>query len=206
MVLYKDIEIKWLGHASFKIKRNKIIYIDPFDIAEKEKADIILITHEHYDHCSVEDVKKIIKNDTIIFTVSDCAKKLGMNVKLVKPGDKIKIENIEIEAVPSYNINKQFHPKSRGWVGFILNINGVRIYHAGDTDFIPEMKDIKVDIALVPIGGTYTMNYEEAAHAVEVIKPKIVIPMHYGKIVGSKEDVLKFKKLLEGKDIDVIFG
>ena len=121
--------IHWLGHATFKIiAEDKIIYIDPFQIKKEDQADIILITHEHFDHCSPEDVKKIQKPDTVIVTTSDCALKLSGDIKKVKPGDKINVKGIEIEAVPAYNINKKFHPKENNWVGFIINIKGTRIY------------------------------------------------------------------------------
>jgi len=197
--------IHWLGHATFKIiAEDKIIYIDPFQIKKEDQADIILITHEHFDHCSPEDVKKIQKPDTVIVTTSDCALKLSGDIKKVKPGDKINVKGIEIEAVPAYNINKKFHPKENNWVGFIINIKGTRIYHAGDTDKIPEMKDFKnIDIALLPVSGTYVMTAEEAADAALIINPKIAVPMHYGSIVGSEKDAKKFADLLKGK-IEVV--
>lgn len=194
-------KIKWSGHAGFKIEGEKVIYIDPFQIKESEKADIILITHEHYDHCSPEDVKKIQKEDTVIVTIESCLSKLSGHVKTVVPGDEISIEGIKIKAVPSYNTNKQFHPKSTNKVGFIVTIDGESVYHAGDTDVIPEMKDIHADIALLPVSGTYVMTGEEAAKAAEMIKPEYVIPMHYGNIVGSKSDVEAFKKHYSGKVI-----
>ncbi len=194
-------KIKWLGHASFKIETDKIMYIDPYEIEEKEKADLILITHEHYDHCSPEDIKKIIKNDTSIVTISSAASKLSGNIKIVNPGDEIEIEGIRIKAVPSYNINKKFHPRDSNKVGFLVTIEGETVYHAGDTDFIPEMKDIKTDIALLPVSGTYVMDPLEASKAAEIIKPKYVIPMHYGSIVGSREDAEKFKGLYTGETV-----
>jgi len=194
-------KIKWLGHASFKIETGKIIYIDPYEIEEKEKADLILITHEHYDHCSPEDIKKIIKADTVIVTISSAASKLSGNIKIVNPGDEIEIDGIRIKAVPSYNINKKFHPRDSNKVGFLVTLDGETLYHAGDTDFIPEMKDIKTDIALLPVSGTYVMDPLEASKAAEIIKPKYVIPMHYGSIVGSREDAEKFKGLYTGETV-----
>lgn len=196
--------IHWLGHDTFKIVGEKTIYTDPFKIKKKDVADIILITHEHFDHCSLEDVKKIQGPNTIIVTTPDCAKKLSGNIKTIKPGDKINVEGIEIEAVPAYNTNKQFHTKDKGWVGFIFKVNKQRIYIAGDTDYIPEMKTFKdIDIALLPVSGTYVMTADEAVQAALDIKPKIAIPMHFGSIVGDKNDAERFANALKGK-IDVV--
>ncbi len=194
-------KIKWLGHAGFKIEGDKIIYIDPFQIKESEKADIILITHEHYDHCSPEDVAKIQKESTVIVTIDSCLSKLSGHIKTVKPGDEISVESIHIKAVPSYNIGKKFHEKFTNKVGFIVTVGDESVYHAGDTDFIPEMKDIHADIALLPVSGTYVMTAEEAVRAAETIKPEYVIPMHYGSIVGSSSDAETFKKLYKGHTI-----
>jgi len=188
--------IHWLGHDSFRLEGELTIYIDPWKLPPNPpKADIILITHEHYDHCSPEDVAKIQKADTVIVTIPTAAKKLKGEVKTVKPWDKITVKGIEVETVPAYNLDKPFHPKEAGHVGFIVNFGGKRIYHAGDTDFIPEMKNLKVDIALLPVSGTYVMTADEAAKAADAIKPQVAIPMHYGEIVGSVKDAQRFKEL-----------
>jgi L-ascorbate metabolism protein UlaG (beta-lactamase superfamily) len=189
-------KIHWLGHDSFRLEGEVTVYIDPWKLPPNSpKADIILITHDHYDHCSPEDVAKIQKADTVIVTIPAAARKLKGEVKTVKPGDKITVKGIEIEAVPAYNTDKPFHPKGAGHVGFIITLGGKRIYHAGDTDFIPEMKGLKVDIALLPVSGTYVMTAEEAAKAADAIKPEVAIPMHYGEIVGSERDAERFKEL-----------
>lgn len=191
--------IHWLGHDTFRIIGEKIIYTDPFKIKKEDTADIILITHEHYDHCSPEDVRKILGPQTVIVTTADCAKKLSGRIITVKPGDRITVEGVEIEAVPSYNTNKHFHPKESGWVGYIFTVSGKRIYIAGDTDHIPEMKAFRADIALLPVSGTYVMTADEAVRAALDIKPGIAVPMHFGSIVGSDQDARKFADGLKGK-------
>lgn len=186
--------IKWLGHASFKIKKEKTLYIDPWKIEETEPADIMLISHSHFDHLSIDDVKKVQADKTIIITTADCAEKLSGNVKILKPGQILTIDSIKIEGIAAYNTNKQFHPKSNQWLGFVVTMNDTRIYYAGDTDATEEMEDLKdIDIAFLPIGGTYTMNASEAAQAANTFKPKIAMPYHYGDIVGSQSDAEKFK-------------
>jgi L-ascorbate metabolism protein UlaG (beta-lactamase superfamily) len=190
--------LSWLGHDGILYQNKKTIYFDPFQITGGPAADIILISHDHFDHCSPDDVKKIQTKDTIIVTEADSAKKLTGKIEILKPGETKAIQGITIEAVPSYNTNKDFHVKAKGWLGFIVTLEGVRVYHPGDTDFIPEMKEIKADIAFLPVSGTYVMNAQEAAEAAKVLKPKIAIPMHYGAIVGTAEDAKKFAELLKG--------
>jgi len=198
-------KIVWLGHDGFRIDADKTVYFDPYQISSASSANIILITHEHFDHCSPADVAKIQKDETVIVTEKDSAKKLKGDVRVVQPGDILTAEGIRIEVVPSYNVDKNFHPRENGWLGFIVEIDGVRIYHAGDTDIIPEMKDFKVDIALLPVSGTYVMDAEQAAISALTIRPKLAIPMHYGSIVGSDQDAIDFKKALEGKVEVLIF-
>ena len=194
--MLEDIKINC--HSSIKISKDKIIYIYPFKIKEeKHDADIIFITHDHYDHYSEEDIEKIIKEDTVIIMPETMIKqKKYKNILFVKPNEQYKIDNIEIITIPAYNINKNFHPKENKWLGYILKIDDITYYIAGDTDIIPENKEVKCDIAFVPIGGIYTMNAKEASELVNRIKPRIAIPMHYGSIVGTKQDEIEFKNNL----------
>jgi L-ascorbate metabolism protein UlaG (beta-lactamase superfamily) len=197
------LDITRTGHAGFMIKTDKIIYFDPYQLQTEEKADIIFISHEHYDHCSIADIQKIIQPSTVIVTVPDCQSKLAglpvANVTLVKPGDKLNVQGLNVEVVPAYNLNKQFHPMQNEWVGFIVTINNVKVYHAGDTDFIPEMRNlVDIGIALVPVSGEFVMTAQEAADAVNSFRPKIAIPMHYGAgVAGTKEDAERFKTLAQ---------
>ena len=204
MITLGNTKLQWLGHASFRIKNIVTIYIDPYELDTEEKADIILITHGHYDHCSIKDLEKISTPETVIVATADCSSKLAGKVKakdlkIASPGQSFDINGIKVEAVPAYNINKEFHPKGNEWVGYILTIENTRIYHAGDSDAIPEMKQIKADVALLPVGGTYTMNAEEAADMVNEMDVKKVVPMHFGSIVGSKDDAERFKRLVKAE-------
>lgn len=192
-------KITWLGHDAFRIEASKTVYFDPYGIGGEPKADLILVSHDHFDHCSPEDVAKIQKHDTVIVTEQDSAKKLSGDVRVIKPGDTVEVEGVKITGVPSYNTDKAFHPRENHWLGFIVELEGVRVYHAGDTDFISEMNDFQVDIALIPVSGTYVMNAEQAVKAALAINPQLAIPMHYGAIVGDEKDALQFKEKLEGK-------
>lgn len=199
--MLENIEV--LCHSSIKINKEKIMYIDPFRINKNyNDADIIFITHDHYDHYSEEDIDKIKKQDTIIVAPKKLFTKIlekGFekdNIITVEPNKKYNVKGINFETIPAYNINKQFHPKENAWVGYIIELEGVKYYIAGDTDITPENKEVKCDVAFVPVGGTFTMNYKEAAELVNEIKPKIAIPIHYGSIVGTEQDAIDFSKLL----------
>jgi L-ascorbate metabolism protein UlaG (beta-lactamase superfamily) len=205
MLEYEGVQITWLGHDGFKLTKGTVVYVDPFQLkSPPEPADVACVTHEHFDHFSVEDLKKVVASRTTVVTIAACeaaAKGLRPHaVRVVKPGDRVLVEGITIEAVPAYNTSKfrapgkPFHPQADGKVGFILTIGGIRIYHAGDTDEIPEMAAVAgVDVALLPVSGTYVMTATEAIQACQVIRPKLAIPMHYGAIVGEAADAEAFK-------------
>lgn len=196
--------INVLCHSAIRLEiDNKIIYIDPYSLTSNANdADLIFITHDHYDHFSIEDIKKTEKSNTIFIipeSMLENAIKSGIKenrIIKIKPNQNYKYENLKIETIPAYNVNKKFHPKENNWVGYLIEYNNVVYYIAGDTDITNENKKVKCDIAFVPIGGTYTMNYKEAAKLINEIKPKFVVPIHYGKIVGTKQDALNFEKLL----------
>lgn len=207
------VKITWLGHASFKIESEEglKVYLDPWKIKTKDEADLIFVTHSHYDHLSPDDVSKIQGKATTILVSTDGVGKLRGEVRAVKPGDNLSLKGVNVRTVPAYNLNKPYHPKENGWVGYFFEIGMVSVYHAGDTDFVPEMNDLKPSVALLPIGGTYTMDVEDALAAVEAIKPGMVIPMHFGDIVGSLDDARRFAKkcsvqvkiLNKGESIDI---
>lgn len=192
---------------SIKLIGSKIIYIDPYEIEnEPHDADYIFCTHSHYDHFSPEDIKKVKNDNTKIITVNSAkegALKLFAeeDIKIVLPGNKYNIDNIEFETTYAYNETKQFHPKGNRWVGFIIEFDGEKYFIAGDTDNIPELQNIKTDFAFLPVGGTYTMDYKEAAKLANLIDAKTVIPTHYGSVVGKKEDGERFKSLIKNKEV-----
>ncbi len=201
---FEGISITWLGHAGFLLNAEETnIYIDPYQIGRgRPNARYVLVTHDHYDHLSIEDIDKIATDDTVIVCPSDCTEKLHDlpgTVRGMKAGDTIELGDVTVEAVPAYNANKKFHPKENGWIGYVVTVGGVRVYHSGDSDNIPEMADVECDVALLPVSGTYVMNPEEAAKAADTIKPKVAIPMHWGSFIGDASDAEAFKKAAKVK-------
>ena len=199
--MLENVEV--LYHSSIKIKDNKIIYIDPFKIdKDYNDADIVFITHDHYDHYSEEDIDKVINENTTIIIPEELLTKLlrkGINknaIITVEPNEKYMVQGIKFETIPAYNTNKTFHPKENGWVGYIITLDDIRYYIAGDTDITEENRRVKYDVAFVPVGGTYTMDFKEAAQLINEIQPKIAVPIHYGSVVGTKQDATNFIKLL----------
>ena len=199
--MIEDIEV--LYHSSIRISKNKIIYIDPFKIDKNyNDADIVFITHDHFDHYSEEDIDKVINENTTIIIPEEMLKKIlrkGINknaVITVESNKEYMVQGIKFETIPAYNTNKTFHPKENDWVGYIITLDGIRYYIAGDTDITEENRKVKCDVAFVPVGGTYTMDFKEAAQLINEIQPKIAVPIHYGSVIGTKQDATDFIKLL----------
>ena len=215
---YKDLRIIWTGHAGFRVEGEVKAYFDPYKVRHPQEAELIFISHEHFDHYSEEDIGRIAGQDTYIVGAMEL-----MNKVISLPGEKVFIKpwneyfnekyGVHVLAVPAYNINKfrspgvPFHPKEDEKVGFVVTMGDVKIYHAGDTDFIPDMnrlKDLEIDVALLPVSGKYVMTPEEAAEAAKAIMPKVVIPMHWGAIVAGRGEAERFKRLVEDSGIEVV--
>lgn len=206
-IQYGPLEIRWLGHAGFLVTGTKRVYIDPFQIDPRDKpmADYLLVTHSHYDHLSIADDEHVVNRETTIICAADCAEKLGKlhakQVKALKPGESYEDEHIRVEAVRAYNPEKPFHPKANDWLGFVVTLDKVTFYHSGDSDVIPEMEDVECNLAMLPVSGTYVMTAEEAVRAAAMIEAEVAIPMHWGNLVGTREDALRFKKLADCKTV-----
>jgi L-ascorbate metabolism protein UlaG (beta-lactamase superfamily) len=214
MMKLMNLDIRRMAHDTFRIAGTKVIYIDPFQFKEHDQADILLLTHDHFDHCSPEDFQKVQTPETTIVASVRCKENLksikSKAIHFLEPGQEITVDGVEIEAVAAYNINKfsepgkPFHPQGGGGCGYVIQMDGTRVYHSGDTDFISEMSAVRCDIALLPVSGTYVMTAEEAAEAARAVKPKIAVPMHYGAIVGTRADAEKFKSLVKNCQVEIL--
>ena len=195
-------DIEWLGHATFRLSGDgRKVYIDPYQVEDPDDADLVLLTHEHFDHCSPEDAEKVSRPSTVIAGPESCRPKvasIGAEFVAVGQSGVYEAAGVRFSTVPAYNIGKDFHPKNAGGVGYIVEIGGERIYHAGDTDRIPEMAGLEADVALLPVGGTYTMTAAEAAEAFKSMKAARAVPMHYGSVAGSSDDAEEFERLIGG--------
>jgi len=212
---YKGVEIRWYGHDTFTLSNNITICIDPFKLTNSISADLVLISHNHFDHLSEDDLSKVVNENTTIIAANECLSQLSkLNCKEtvgISPNDEKIIGGVKIRAVRAYNLDKinpdtqkPFHPREDNKVGFIVTINGISIYHTGDSDVIPEMDDLQPDVLLVPVSGTYVMTASEAVTAVGKIKPKLAIPMHYGTIVGSEDDAKEFKTQVNSCEVQIL--
>jgi L-ascorbate metabolism protein UlaG (beta-lactamase superfamily) len=209
-----NLDFTRIAHDTFRVAGSKVIYTDPFKVAKEDPADIVLLSHEHFDHLSLDDLNKVCTPETTIVASPACKEGLqkvkAKEKHFVEPGKKQTVGEVSIEAVPAYNVNKfrepgkPFHPKEAQGVGFVFEMDGTRVYYAGDTDFIPEMKSIQCDIALLPVSGTYVMTVDEAAKAAQTINPKIAIPMHYAAIVGTDDDAKKFKSIVTSCEVQIV--
>ncbi len=198
-------KLHWLGHDSFRLDGPPVVYFDPWKLrGPLPAADLVLVSHEHHDHCSPEDIDKVRGPHTLVVASAGAAAKLP-GALIVRPGDTLQVAGVQIEAVPAYNVNKfrdagvPFHPPEAGHVGYIITVDGVRVYFAGDTDHIPEMSGVRCDVALLPVSGTYAMTAEEAAAAARAIGPQIAVPMHYGSGIGTTGDGQRFRGLYAGE-------
>lgn len=212
MARVMGLELERPGHGTVLVKGSRTVCFDPFVLPEKAPAvDLILVTHEHYDHCAPHLVKRLSRADTAVICDYASATKLWGDPTRIRPGQTMKVKGIEIRAVPAYNTDKfrtpgvPFHPKEMGYLGYLIAMDGLRIYHAGDTDLIPEMKELReVDIALLPVSGKFVMTPGEAAAAAATINPRVAIPIHYGAIVGSESNAKEFAKILESSGIETL--
>jgi L-ascorbate metabolism protein UlaG (beta-lactamase superfamily) len=197
--------VEWLGHSGFRVRTGRAcVYIDPYRVPESApKADLILITHSHYDHFSPQDVERLTQKGTWLVAPAVVAERVGGNVISIAPGEAVDdelVRGVAVRAVAAYNTSKRdsdgnvFHPRTAGWVGYDLNFRGERLYHSGDTDVIPEMDSVTgVDVALLPVSGVYVMTAEEAAEAARRIQPRVAVPMHWGEHLGTLADALSFR-------------
>jgi len=215
MFEYKGLKIRWHGHDTFSVESDVRIFFDPYKLSKQSEADLILISHDHFDHLSLEDLQKISTIKATIVAAKECVNKItGIAFKEkigIAPGEEKIVNGMRIRAVSAYNMDKvnhdtkkPFHPKEDNKIGFLVNINGTVIYHTGDSDLIPEMSNLRPDILLIPVSGTYVMTSKEAAKATEIIKPKIAIPMHYGTIVGTERDATEFKNLVKSCEVQIL--
>ena len=187
------VELTWLGHASFRVSSTHVVYIDPWKIdTSPHDGNLTIVSHPHHDHCSDADIAKVARDDAELLAPPDAIEEIGRGYA-ASPGEKVTLCGVDVETVAAYNIDKKFHPQENNWLGVVISMAGTRVYYAGDTDAIPVMSGLRnIDIALLPVGGTYTMDAEQAAQACRRIRPTLAIPYHWGDIVGTAADAQAF--------------
>jgi L-ascorbate metabolism protein UlaG (beta-lactamase superfamily) len=201
-----SLEIRWMGHASFRMAaENVVLYVDPWKLSSaKPDANLVFVSHAHFDHYSAEDVAAVSRDTTIVVGPSDVVDPLPHG-RVLTPGDRIEAAGVCIDGIRAYNVDKDFHPKANDWLGAVITLAGTRVYYAGDTDHIPEMGELsEVDVALLPVGGTYTMNAAQAAEACREIRPRMAVPYHWGDIVGTETDARAFADATAGCDVRLL--
>jgi L-ascorbate metabolism protein UlaG (beta-lactamase superfamily) len=198
----------WFRQSAFLYRGDGLtVYIDPWGVTTDDKADVLFITHAHYDHFQPDEIEKVRKRDTRIFAPADVARELSGNVTPVKPGDAIDAGVLKAQAVPAYNTAEErleMHPKKNNWVGYVITLGTNTYYHAGDTDHAPELSKVRADVAFLPIGGTYTMDAVEAAEMAKALGPKLAVPMHFGFVVGTPSDAERFAKEADPVKVEIL--
>jgi L-ascorbate metabolism protein UlaG (beta-lactamase superfamily) len=198
----------WFRQSAFLYRGDGLtVYIDPWGVTTDDKADVLFITHAHYDHFQPDEIEKVRKRDTKIFAPADVARELSGNVTPVKPGDAIDAGVLKAQAVPAYNTAEErleMHPKKNNWVGYVITLGANTYYHAGDTDHAPELSKVRADVAFLPIGGTYTMDAVEAAEMAKAMGPKLAVPMHFGFVVGTPSDAERFAKEADPVKVQIL--
>ncbi len=201
-----SLEIRWIGHASFRLAaENLVLYVDPWKLSSATPdADLVFVSHAHFDHYSAEDVAAVSRDATILVGPADVVESVPGG-RALRPGERTEATGVCIEGIPAYNVDKDFHPKANDWLGAVITLGGTCVYYAGDTDHIPEMGKLSgVDVALLPVGGTYTMNAAQAADACGVIRPRMAVPYHWGDIVGTEDDARAFADAASGCDVRLL--
>lgn len=198
----------WFRQSAMRFSGEGLtVYIDPWGTSAEREADVIFITHAHFDHLQPDEIERLSTEGTKLVAPSDVAKELSGEVTPMAPGDSIEVSGIKVQAVPAYNVHPdrlENHPKANRWVGYILELQGTTYYHAGDTDHAPELDDVRTDVAFLPIGGTYTMEAPEAAGLAKSIAPRVAVPMHYGFVVGSPKDAETFRREAQPVRVEVL--
>jgi L-ascorbate metabolism protein UlaG (beta-lactamase superfamily) len=188
--------ITWFRGSSIRIRRSGVeVHVDPLGVDEDSEADLVLLTHPHFDNFSEEDIERVRGEQTVLVAPASMKKQLEGADHLMRPGDMLQLDGFDVLAVPAHNVNKKFHTSDHGWLGYVFTVGGTTFYHAGDTDFLPSMSGIRCDVAFLPVGGHYTMGVEDAARAGAACGAEIIVPIHWGDAHGTDADVTRLREL-----------